>query len=230
MGCTQLAFFNHLHWLDFDEHPSLEVLVVPSLISLIVIPIALDSIHSLAKLVQYVKMPHLVQFHVAGLIANSANPMSSSGFLKHLAKESLLISDLGLNLLDFTTTAFRSTLQLFSCLTKLDLVALHASDDPWAPPRPNTIELLPTLDMSDPCPFPALTEFITESQWLKDDTLVNFFRAQLDHKTNSRRLQLHFRCDLPGDVYPFLDRGLEVFLKYTPDKNPDDSPWEGLEY
>ncbi|KAJ6479412.1 hypothetical protein C8R47DRAFT_1322640, partial [Mycena vitilis] len=69
-------------------------------------------------------------------------------------------------------------------------------------------------------------------EWFEDNIWVDFLQAHLDYGTHLQRIELHFLYApsdiIIPDVKPFLDRGLEVCLRYAA-KNQY-TPWEGIEH
>ncbi|KAJ6594804.1 hypothetical protein B0H19DRAFT_1225814 [Mycena capillaripes] len=228
-GCANLRA------LKFPLHASPreagnEPLLLPSLESLTIID---HNFHSNAlNFVDQLVMSHLGHL---GLCGNPSRGILTPDiiFIENLAYRSSTISDLSLELSDFTTTSLLTTLQLFPRLTKLRLVVWDSLSDDWdleADAAPLLTILTPDVS---PYPWPELKELITKSRWLEDDIWMNFLQKQLDYGTNLRRFTLEFQCETPEaipDVRLFLTRGLDVALKYARiKKDPQPTPWQGAE-
>jgi hypothetical protein len=104
----------------------------------------------------------------------------------------------------------------------------------------NAEELLSILTPAETSnSFPVLKDLILETQEFADDIWMNFLRMHLDRRTTLRSFHLHFWCNIPfwcysapeiPDVRPFLARGLDVSLNYTPlDQNEKPTSWLGIE-
>ncbi|KAF7328487.1 hypothetical protein MVEN_02535600 [Mycena venus] len=218
-GCINLiSFQSHLGLASAaDENSSFsEALELPFLASLVILPTNQGSLGAVAELVEHLLMPQLTRFHVVGNYFTSSIPVSRGTDLFHyLSERSPLISDLHLNVLDFLPTALLLTLQLFSCLTKLDLVVLTGNGRKTQPNAGNFLQAT-TFILN---PFPALEELIIESVWFEDAILEDFLQQQLDRETKLRRFRLYLRCEVPEiipDLSHFVTRGLDVAVSYTP--------------
>ncbi|KAF7357969.1 hypothetical protein MVEN_00843700 [Mycena venus] len=227
-GCTHLKSLK-FPFRSSEIGPLTEgLLVVPSLESLVII----DKSHSFdvfGNLVGHFTIPRLAVFSVE--IHTTGTP-SDMLFLEHLARHSPLISDLTLDISNFTMASLVSTLPLFSCLAKLSLLLSWDSDDEVA------TKLLTSLtpNSSAPNPCPALQELFIESRGLTDPIWSKFLQSHLDCRTSLRQLHLQFWCDPPDiipDVERFLTRGLNVSLMYCPVKKSLKrgrvTPWDGVE-
>ncbi|KAJ7657305.1 hypothetical protein DFH06DRAFT_1409463 [Mycena polygramma] len=234
-GCTRLISLD-LCLYSFDiRGPQMGPFLTPHLESLTIVDWS-PHFRALEVLVDWFIMPRLGQFHVAHIEPSKTIPARDAMILERLANRSPLISDLSLNLSDFAAPSFIQIIQFLPRLTKLRVVLWGPIDGGWSPElKPMTADLLSALTptASAPHPCPALEELITESDWLRDDVLVNFLQAHLNHGTNLRRFELGFHCGRPEiipDVELFRMRGLEVCLRYkVVDEGPKSNPWEGIE-
>ncbi|KAJ7645179.1 hypothetical protein DFH06DRAFT_1136642 [Mycena polygramma] len=187
----------------------------------------------LEQFVGWLVMPRLERFNLVYDNSSVAVPMACAVFLEHFGHRSPLISDLRLNLSDFTINSVIHVLQLWPRLVKLN-TGLWC-DNHWDTPyEVDAQQLLTALtpDASTTSPCPSLQELITESDEFADEILVDFLQAQLDFGTNLRRIEVNFRCERPAivpDIQHFLECGLEVSLSYvTFHAGLQSTPWDGM--
>ncbi|KAJ7657322.1 hypothetical protein DFH06DRAFT_1045299 [Mycena polygramma] len=235
-GCTHLISLNFC--LDSSEGssgPLTELLLTPYLESLTIIDYASepDDFHALGCLLDWLVMPRLDQFHLTNIESGIAVPNSDTVFIERFFQRSSLISDLHLNLSNFTSASLLHVLHLLPGLKKLRLGPWYSTYHAQELER-NATKLLAALTpgVLTESPCTALQELITESEELGEDIWANFLHAHLDYGTNLRRFELRFEYGPPEiipDVKPFLDRGLEVCLCYHAVYEVQYTPWEGIE-
>ncbi|KAJ6530267.1 hypothetical protein B0H19DRAFT_1273924 [Mycena capillaripes] len=231
-ACTQLVSFT-LPLVSAEPVAYPEPLLLRSLASLIILDYSFH-FKALENLVDQLVMPRLRQFHLKNSYHISAIDTSTLVVLGRLAARSPLLSDLSLKLVDFTEPYLATTLQLFPHLTKLNLVCFYRVGDLRTSSGSNATQLLGTLSpTSNLCP--ALADLTVESDWLPDETWLNFLRMHVDCRSSLRRFDLHFyQCSIPEilpDIGAFRSSGLDVSVRYTPLDDiwgPSPTPWDGM--
>ncbi|KAF8212713.1 hypothetical protein K438DRAFT_1957330 [Mycena galopus ATCC 62051] len=161
--------------------------------SLTILPPSRLSLAMLKNLVGRLKMPHLQHFQIARIRSGiMVTHMPDTALFTLLAQRSPALSDLGVTLESFPRTLSSR---------RLDYSPRSQISEPE----------LPTLLLRD-------LRVITEDDSLRDGLSLTFLRAHLNHGTKLRRFELVSRGAAPEicpDLDPFIDRGLEVSLKYV---------------
>ncbi|KAK6977527.1 hypothetical protein R3P38DRAFT_3123449 [Favolaschia claudopus] len=162
--------------------------------------------------------------------------------IERLGVRSPLIADLHLECKDLPSTlAFVRNLHVFSRLHRLDLALWKPGND-WCNiyniVETNFFEALDPTKESNPCP--ELRELSVCSRDFGEGVWMNFLQANIDLRTNFRRLHLKlwylydtWEMDDP-DVSEYRSRGLDVVVEYI--RVPVNggyansrSAWEGIE-
>ncbi|KAJ6487132.1 hypothetical protein C8R47DRAFT_516041 [Mycena vitilis] len=197
-------------------HPTLESFVVVGPIS------SRDTLSNgvLLLIIHNLEMPSLVRFHAPDAF-DDAISICWFNFLRKLAENSPLISDLKLTLTDYREPELAKVLQLFPHLTRLDLLHYRPlpSTRSYESDATTLLSLLTTSHLTGQNLCPGLTELVTQGEWFDIEPLLIFLRRQSDYAPNLRRLDFLVWGAPPGglpDVTPFIDRGLEVLLRLPP--------------
>ncbi|KAJ7645170.1 hypothetical protein DFH06DRAFT_1477024 [Mycena polygramma] len=235
-GCSHLISLRLcLHWSGPSGGSFMKPILASSLESLIVDTDRPVHPAILENFVDWLVMPRLKRVHLVHGNSSINFPITSAMSLERLGQRSPLISDLRLNLSNFTQDDLVHIFQPWSQLTKLNMRVSYNRRYPYNMRRVNAKELLTALtpDPLAPSLCPSLQELVTESDWIEDVILVYFLQAHLNHGTNLRRFQLNFQCERPDiahDIGHFLERGLEISLSYKAvDETRKSAPWEGIE-
>ncbi|KAF8176884.1 hypothetical protein K438DRAFT_1846313 [Mycena galopus ATCC 62051] len=229
-GCTRLRSLEFP--LQLSQEQATEPLTLPFLESLIIVNYC-TSFEAFTNVVDQLVMPRLNKFHLTTQDFGMASLISTITFLEHLGDRSLMISDLNLDGLNFLGIGcLARSLPRFPCLERLCL-SLWTPATPWISEL-NAEELLSILiPVETSNSFPVLKDLVLETEEFADDIWMNFLRMHLNRRTALRSFHLHFSCysapEIP-DVRPFLARGLDVSLDYTPlEQIEKPTPWLGIE-
>ncbi|KAJ6468065.1 hypothetical protein C8R47DRAFT_1055881 [Mycena vitilis] len=233
-GCTHLISLKFcLNSSEGSSGPPTDLLLTPYLESLTIIDYASepDDFHALGNFVDWLLMPRLDQFHLTNIEWGIIVPNSDTVFIERLFQRSSLISDLCLNLLNFTPECLLHVLHLLPCLKKLSLGTWYSAHELELDATKLLAALTPGVLAESPCT--ALEELIIDSEEIEHVIWADFLQAHLDYQTKLRRFELRFmygaRSGVIPDVKPFLDHGLEVCLCYPAFHEVRYTPWEGIE-
>ncbi|KAJ7615667.1 hypothetical protein DFH06DRAFT_1108078 [Mycena polygramma] len=246
-GCTRLLSLR-VRLACHGRSPSLDVmpgdLLHPTLESFIVVGLSSsrDTISDgvLLLIIHNLEMPSLVRFHAPDAF-DDAISICWFNFLRKLAENSPLISDLKLTLTDYREPELAKVLQLFPNLTRLDLLHYRPlpSTRSYESDATTLLSLLTTSHPTGQNLCPGLTELVTQGEWFDIKPLLDFLRGHSDYAPNLRRLDFLIWGAPPGglpDVTPFIDGGLEVLLRLPSDVddpksniNAKCSAWMGID-